>query len=329
MRIWKTIRRRFVLAALAAGCLWVRPSEAGARTEDYSRKAEQAYGLVALEQLDSRGLEVRRVLLIDSHLNDLGALSFTRRPGHVPQVSFRTAGRPQPQLRAALPAALWKEIIERSATIDDAASISADDSICLDSWTFVVEAAPAADGGDKERIERRVVDMCPRPDYVLWLAEVAVEALPPCRRLDPGLGDAIARLTTCSALYGHRPSAAEVAGPLAQFAGFEAAGARSVDHFASNAVVDWQGRLASGPTAGAAWQRDFAGLPEADLHIERIVGIDPLRVAVRGSILYRTHARPADTQGSLFRAPVAMTWVKEAGNRFRIKRIRVGPFTRL
>lgn len=321
----------FALALLVAGCADGAARSAsladgrGARGRtDAAAVAERGIGLYRLkpaQHLARTGFDVRRVYFISDHLSDIGALSFERKGG-ASQVTFRSARRVGRELKAELPAGAWAEVDERSRRVLERRPAS--EGPCLDTWHFVVESAdahPAAASAPR----RAATDTCSSSEEILQMAEIAADALQPCRMLEPR-DDAIERLGRCSRLQGELAPAAAVSNLLHVSGGWGGAGEDATSLMTHATELDWQGRRTVGAAAAKAWSAHLQRLQPADFNIERLVGTGRTTVEVVGHIARTAYAGIDDDRGRDLRADVRILWSKDRHGSFRIDAISVGEF---
>lgn len=303
----------------------------------HDREEARDYGIAPVARLAGAGYQARRLLIFNAGYDNVGALTFSRRGGEVPRVEFLlpgSFGRRPPPLSAELPLAVWIEILAESRAFDEGRRFASLDpeSICLDAWVYRLESADPASTTAAPR--RRIVDQCTGPYHPLWLAERALALLPGCGAVaSESFGPAYQQLVACARLAGARAVAGEAAAVILTLIGATNSNDESVavDRlFAADAILEWQGRRATGSLAiASAWAQGLASRQEPYLHWTRAEGFGADRAVVDAEFVADRHSSTYDLEEDYsVRAPVRFTLVREADGRLRIAAVRVGAFQR-
>jgi hypothetical protein len=293
------------------------------------RRQEWTYGLPSLDRLTAQGVQVRRVFFVDAYDRDLGALSFTRRAGEGPHVAFQSPGLRATGLAGPVPLGVWNRILERWREFDREPFTAPPATVCLDSWEFFVEATDPG-GRARSARRRRALDMCPRPDYVFWLAEQAVALFAPCNLLD-NQDDPVTRLSICAAFRGDRMAAARAflsldflrrASPSEALAALQSILDEGV-------VLNWRGDIVRGAEpARLRWQRGLSETPQAEFEWSEVIGINERQIVIRGSFHYDLR-NSNEAFVATYRAPVTIRATGDGAGDFRINELSVQSFRRV
>lgn len=283
-------------------------------------------GMASIEDEAASGAIVYRAFFVNGYGRDMPAIAFERRPGQSPEVVIY--GREGRSTRAPVSVEAWGEVVREARFADrvlaplpeptDADRPAPPISICLHSWVQTVEIA----NGPRERfieepVRRRTEDACGgalTTRYAFLLADLAVEQLPWCRRLDPDTErNSITQLETCLMLSGDRVAAADLyAGRLADW---RRPSAETIDYrvvrrylgINTPHTLTWGNQVVR---AAHYSDRDvadflaarFADHPSLQFWPTSVEGLDARRVVVRG----RAEIVADDSQQS---ADYTQTWV--------------------
>lgn len=180
-------------------------------------------GMASIEAEAASGAIVYRAFFVDGYDRDMPAVAFERRPGQSPEVVvYGEEGR---STRAPVDYETWERVV-RDAEYADRVLVPLSESsgadpdeesvvICVHSWVQTVEVA----NGPRERfveepVRRRTESACDgalTTRYAFLLADLAVEQIPWCRRIDADTErNSVTRLATCLMLSGDRLMAADL-----------------------------------------------------------------------------------------------------------------------
>jgi hypothetical protein len=307
-------------------------------SEDQQRQMPALYGVPTIEELAGAGTEVRRIFYVDGYGRDLVLIAFVRAPGLDPELQVHYPPRegeqaPEP-VRVPVAQDSWNEIARRGSYFDRSfAPLAAQqDSICLHSWVYTIEAAERSRvPGQPIGIRRKVQDTCEEAPGVIYGAEVqriALPLVPHCAALDPAqYRNPASILAACRMLHGDRLAAAEVtnrAMDFRQLRGPVDAG-RIAGHFAEDTAIDWAGQRYRGPgyRAGEFWtaRLERAGGGATNLYLQRAEGETADRVRVTGS-LSRSLENVTET------AAIEQIWARDINGEMQMQRATIGPWQR-
>jgi hypothetical protein len=344
--------RRLALA-LAALLLWSAPVVAQSGPdeqcwEDPNRapclqtsadELVQTYGVRRIEAHRDAGDQVVRVSYW--HNQALALIAFVRAPGHEPRayVSFpRQTGSPAPPvMEAAIPQAVWDEVLLRANTADRAfvpvpERQSTGESICIHPTVYLFEASDPAIPiyGMPARIRRHSANTCNDAPLLRFAADfrrLALPLFPACEALDASAwGDQISRLVTCQRLSGDRLAAAQIMNLAAAFRSADGPDdLREIrdltDH---DAVIDWNGRRrgTDDREPAAFWLARMAEDHVSYLSIEAAEGVSVDRVRIAGR-LFRD--RPGTNDGTSQMARFEQIWARTVSGT-QITSFTVGPW---
>ena len=180
-------------------------------------------GVASIDEEAEAGAEVYRAFFVDGYGQDMPAVAFERRRGQAPKaVVYGQDGR---RIEAPVSAQVWNRVrmesihadrrLEPIETASRADGMPSPPQLCLHSWVQTVEMAntsPSRFG--VETVRRRTEDACERglaTRFAFFLAEEAVQAIPPCDVLDKAQQrNRITQLASCFWLEGDRLTAAEL-----------------------------------------------------------------------------------------------------------------------
>jgi hypothetical protein len=329
---------RLLLAALA---LFVAATPAAAR-RPYPQGCHQdrggcraareqrqfrAYGVLPVRRLAQDGVAIRRLFILNARYLDVGVLTFFRRGNGTPQVSIQPPGdvatRPPP-LTAPVPLALWYEVLAESDAFHRGRRMAdfGPQDICLDAWSYFLEAADPPRGSSPVRAVRHAVDQCTGPHHPAWLAEHALGLFPGCASLTEPLGQDYEALMVCAQVRAD-PAAADAW--LAVHALNEGRAEAFRAAFAPDAVLDLQGLAAEGNPVDR-WQA-FNSERSLYIVIRRIDAMAGGRLRVTGFMLLDTE--PDDEgRSKRYRAHATFELAREAAGHLRIVSARVTRFIR-
>jgi hypothetical protein len=287
----------------------------------------QAYGVLPVRRLAQDGVALRRLFILNANYLDVGVLTFFRRGNGTPQVSIQPPGdaaeRPPP-LTAPVPLALWYEVLAESDAFHRGRRMAdfGPQDICLDAWSYILEAADPPRGSTPVRAVRHAVDQCTGPYHPAWLAERALGLFPGCASLIDRLGSDYHALMACAQVRAN-PAAAE-----AWLAVHTLNGGRAEDFrtsFAPDAVLDLTEQAAGGNPVDR-WQA-FTSERSLYLVIRRIDAVAGGHLRVTGILLLETDF---DDEGHsrCYRARTTFELARDAAGHMRIVSARVTGFIR-
>ena len=185
-----------------AGCIQRDSPDCSVRRE---RHQLGIYGVQPADRLAQDGVEVRRLFILDTHYADMGLIAFTRDHNATPRLSLQPPGygltHPAP-LSIAVPLPLWEEVRAESDAFHQGrrmAAVRAGD-VCVDAWSYILEAGRPAEGSAQARSATRIVDQCSGPAYPAWLAARALGLFPACAPMREHAGTEYDALMLCARL---------------------------------------------------------------------------------------------------------------------------------
>ncbi len=305
------------------------------------------FGVGTIEAHRDAGDQVRRVFYVDGYGRDVVAIAFVRRPGHDPEVRVhfkREEGVPDlPPLVAPVSADIWDRQIERSSLFDRrlvplSRPSEGEIVVCLHSWVYTVEASdPARPGGEAGVIRRRTEDACADGVTEVFAREISDAALPlfpHCALLQANQHrNAASRLAACAILSGDRHTAARVRNQVNELFYID----RMEDLplvaplFDYRTQVGWNGERYAGRETDGAARFFLSKMLEGErdrLFVQNVEGLDAFRGRLRGGLVHRISV-PGQEDDVAESAPVEILWEQEYGDRFLIRSITVGPFSRI
>lgn len=319
-----------------------RDPNAASCASEHALSLQRLYRVRPIEAHRDAGDQVRRIFYVDGYGRDVVALSFIRARGHEPMlvVDFpHEEGAPDLEaLRAPVPAAVWDDVLTRSALFDrqlvPPPPVPAGDevSLCMHGWRYTIEATdPPQYEGDRATLRRRTESACDDGLTELYAAELrraAYPLIPHCARLDLAYyRNEASLLQACGILSGDRLAAAEAMNQANRVRNVEGPAETALlrDVFAYDAAVDWNGERAQGEGAGARlWAAKVAEQGRANFFFMSVHGEAPDRVRLIGT-LARWAPRGDREEPTFERAPVQQIWTRENGE-FALESAVVGPF---
>ena len=196
------------------------------------------YGWQSAESLVGQDVQFRRFMMVDGYGRDTIAITFERRPGHVPRLSIEVprsergegewAGPADTPLMANLDNTEWQRVLRLTEQFDEKLASERGNGeltedggivICLHSWVTVLEAGDPAPrrllSPDPDKLRSDTEDACSGGLAIpaaFELAEVAYEILGECHGLDPiEYRNRVMQLAHCKRLGGDRLAAVEAA----------------------------------------------------------------------------------------------------------------------
>lgn len=320
------------------------------RRVDRCRPEQQAetralFGVLPAEEQAAAGAQVRRVFYVDGYGRDLLMISMTRRGGGTPTLRVhlpRKEGRVPEPMSAAMPEAMWREVLTRSASLRDVPSgglmrtVEMDGqtfvAVCLHSWVYTAEAADPGWAAARRFVASACGDT-PVEEFAAFVQEVALPLYPACLALDAKqLRNQATQLATCAALDGDRTAAAQVRNLLVRFSG--AGGAKDASRleglFHADAALSWGGERPGAGDAAAFWAERAASAGAtggwANLYVDTVAAPTPDSVRVKGALV-RTVDTPRGAGTGQERAEVEQVWTRGVDGAFRIARATVGRWT--
>lgn len=296
-------------------------------------KQQSLYDLPPIEALQREGVEVRRAFYVmGAHPANVGALTFSRRPGEAARVECRSPRRNGRIRRvgAEVPPEIWAQVLARSDGFERIVGAPDPDAICMHPSFYNVEAADPPTAGRPGAVRVRHDSICAvtrAPETAFYLADLAVTLIPRCRALDHENAIAFSLLATCAGL--DSVFAAEVHNAidvLFEWGNDDEQGVR--DLFAEHASLDWGGETVSGRDAVVArWLRDIRARGAA-LAWDRIERVDEDHGRVAGHIVYSVAGAGPDSRDVYYRARVTLELARGADGGFHVARARVSRFAR-
>lgn len=305
-------------------------------------RTRELYGVKSIEEHAKAGDQVRRVFYVDGYGRDLLAISFLRASGEEPTVFVhfpRRAEEPvRPPLRAAVPHAVWTDVLRLSELFDRRLAPKAKEvpEICLHSWVYTVEANdPKRANLSPASLRRATEDACADGLVEAFAREAEKAALPlfpHCDRLDPKLHrNPATQLFNCRILAGDRMAAAEVLNSAEKIRRARTSEDRDDlgGLFAHRTIIDWQGEriVADSFRAPAIWTSRLEQSGNVALYVHGVTGLAADRAKLTGRLFRRVepsvNGRPAD-----YVAPVEMTWVFGPSQDWEITEVAVASWDR-
>jgi hypothetical protein len=294
------------------------------------RRILEPYDVRPIEAHRATGDQVRRVFYVDSFGRALLLISFVRARGGIPTVWVnypRRENRPTPApLTAGVPWVVWQDVLSRSTYFDRGPAplpSAGEPSICLDGWTYLVEATDPAPEG--RRAVENACEFGPAARYAAEVERAALPLFPHCARLAsrqyplPSL-----QLLGCRLLRGDRIVAAEVMNLTTAFQTISGQGdaGRLAGVLTARTRIDWNGERNEPPASAATFwaMRATPAIGVTNLSIESIEGEAPGRVRLTGTLLRPINGVAMET------ARVEQLWVREPGGAFRVESATVGPW---
>lgn len=305
---------------------------------DVQREVRAMFDLRSIEQLNTENIQVRRVFFVDGHGNDLPVVSFERAPGEPPRVRVAAivaanGARRVVNLMAPVPLNTWDDILEASrffhrelgeeptpAETPLPPGAQRVPAICLHSWVITGEAS---DPGAEMPVRRATQDVC--NDGLVWpfaerAAALALDSIPSCSGIDVERSRSpITALSLCALLEGDAVSAGEALNQAMMLRGASSTLAMFIH---DRAEINWQGESVSGFQTLQAWPR-LVGRNFLDY--KRVIGRDLDRVTIIGQIAEYERDTPSTPRQRIAR--FEQTWVRENGFDFRLRTMRVQPWS--
>lgn len=306
------------------------------------RRIREPYDVRSIEEHRTAGDQVRRVFYTGSNGYDRLLIAFTRPRGGDPFVSVhfpqRAGQQAEPPLQAALPWAVWQDVLFRSDYFDrnltELPSRGGSRSVCLDGGTYLVEATdPALSREDPPTLRSALGHDCQdglAKHYAAEVERAALPLFPPCARLDSRqYPTSVLQLEACRILRGDRMAAAEVRNSAEGFRAISGPwdAARLAPVFTERSRIDWNGER-NPPDGSAATFWVAQATPEIGLtsiHFASIEGESPDRVRVAGTLSRPINTPRGRATGSET-ARVEQIWVRDHGGAFRVESATVGPW---
>lgn len=278
---------------------------------------QASLGVASIEDEAASGAEVYRAFFVDGYGRDMPAVAFERRAGASPVVTIY--GGNGERMSAPVSTAAWNRV-KREARFADrqlqpTGQVGDERSLCFHSWMSTVEMANST--GSREPVRRRTEDACNRGltiDYAYALAEIAVEAIPPCDALDQEKQrNHVTTLATCLGLKGDRLAAVELRnqrgeiGPGWRRDQTDAGLWRASLGTNGSPRLNWAGTEVVTDRGGNNRVAEFivariAERPGMRFHQTGFEGVNRQRGAVTGLIEY-------DVEDVRYAAPYTQTWV--------------------
>jgi hypothetical protein len=294
---------------------------------------QSLYDLPPIEDLQRDGVEVLRAFYVmGAHPANVGALTFSRRPGEAPRVEFRIPSRNGRVRRvgAEVPPEIWARVLARSEGFERIVGAPDPDGICMHPSFYNVEAADPAAAGRPGGVRVRHDSICAvtrAPETAFHLAALAITLIPRCRALDSENSIPFSLLATCAGL--DSVFAAEIHNAidvLFDWGNDDEQGVRAL--FAEQASLDWGGETMSGRDAAVPrWLRDMRTRGAA-LGWDRIERVDNGHGRVFGHIVYSVAGTGPESGEVYYRARARLDLARGADGRFHITRARIGRFSR-
>lgn len=179
-------------------------------------------GVASIEEEAASGAIVYRAFFVNGYGGDMPAVAFERRPGQSPEVVIY--GQDGRSTRAPVSHEAWEQVVSQARIADRVmeppppAAADPDSqvvSICLHPWVQTVEIANAPrQRFTQEPVRRRTESSCDgglTTRFAFWLADLAVEQIPWCDRIDADTErNGVTQLATCLMFSGDRMAAADL-----------------------------------------------------------------------------------------------------------------------
>ncbi|UZK66964.1 hypothetical protein [Sphingomonas sp. M1-B02] len=341
-RVLPALAFAFACLAAAPATAQSAPREADCRDDsgqdrclpEAQARQRAAYGVAPIDQVAAAKTVMMRAFFVDGYGRDAALVSFVRAPATEPRVDVRfpkaDAGPAEPpSLTATVTAAVWDELVAEGRLFERKlapAPASAMLSICLHSWVVTVEAVDA--NGSIRRKTEGACDAGLAVPFAFRLAKAAVAAMPACGLIDPETSrNDITRLGVCTMLGGDRQAAAQA---LNAYEATWFANPRGPDfaralqyQFHEQVDFAWPGLapVKGSQAASEVWAREAA---THRFRPRRIFGERADRVRIEGSIDLTERVDNAPRR----EVPATMTWTRENGFGFRMRRLESGPLPR-
>jgi hypothetical protein len=294
-----------------SGCYLDEKAGCQARRAAHNRSI---YGVASIEELQRKGLQVRRIFWVNSSNFDAGMLTITRRGGEAPRAVYQLPrSRGRRPIETEIPIKLWQEIRSRWRSVDMVYKRSveerAEEQLCFHPWLIGFEAAEPASQSGRGIVHHRSTNPCTGsvgPDFALWVDQQVASLIPACARLT----DWSHQLSGCASLRGDRDAASEVAVVLDRVLD---PGDAEDEKFTEEAFLS--------PRDLARWRVLFGGDRVAEGYGDEVAGRGPDRVDVKG----RLQLVETDGEG-VQQAPFTMHWQRGGDGRFRIAGFGTGSF---
>jgi len=310
-------------------------------------RMRQDYELPAIADLAAEGVETRRAFFVRGAGGNVGAVSFTRRPGEMPRMRFQSPaepGRRSVSLDAEISAETWRQVLERSRGLfhDVAAGPTEaggpdarDTPTCFHSWGSFIEATGASgpgSAGQGDRDDERCSYAIGTADYSGFLAALTLPHLPPCAALSGTHYRSVPdRLYACTRLGGDRLAAAMIvnsAATLSRPLRGDLARHNLRALFAPGIVLRGEGREVAGREAAATeWRRLLARHRDIYIAWYSTSGTSADRGQFEGILFYMEFDED-DPELRYVEAPLVASFARDSRGRFRIERIALGAFVR-
>ncbi len=299
------------------------------RCAEASRAAtREKLGVASMSDEAEAGAEIYRAFFVDGYGQDMPAVAFERRLGQGPMaVVYGHAGA---KISAPVSADVWRKVqlesvwadrqlAEHAASVDASGrSVPRPPPICFHSWVQTVEMSNTWPGGWRVvPVRARTEDSCGgglTTRFAHLLAELAVEAIPPCDVLDDKhQRNRVTQLSTCLTLKGDSLAAAELRNERLDFVLRPGADATS--------VYVWQHLLGTNGSPRLVWGdqeiRTERGRNQnvASFLVAKQAELGPL--TFRQTAFEGVNAREARAEGvasyrvaeATWQAPYLQTWV--------------------
>ena len=313
-------------------------------SEEQQRRTRQLFSVRSIEEHGAAGDQVRRVFYVDGYGRDVVLIAFVRAPGRDPVVSVhfprREVDGTETPLQAAVPMAVWNEVIDRSGTFHRRFVAAPESSagsgvivLCMHSWVYTIEASDPG-GLQNERIRRKTEDACedgPGEVYADDIERLALSLIPHCAALAPDqYRNRAALLSACRILRGDRLAAAEVRNRADAFTHVEGLSDSGMISglFGNDAAVVWNGERHTGRgyEADEFWAARMASSGDGTaFFIHSVEGVSADRVRLSGSLWRPTGTLCSQSPGS-DAAAVEQVWTRMNRGEFLVEEATVSPW---
>lgn len=305
---------------------------------EQQRAVRALYGVRSIEEHRTAGDQVRRIFYVDGYGSDLLLIAFVRAPGSDPivRVHFprREGGEAPDSLQAAVPWAVWQDILFRSAHFDrELVPLPPPGGLCMHSWVYTIEATDPARSREEPATQRRAVeDACAQGlarHYAIEVERATLPLFPHCARLASNQHPSPStQLAACRILRGDRMAAAEVRNLAQALRTIGGAGdaARLTQVLTDLSVINWNGERNEGHGSAAPFWAAHAAPTRGvtNLYFESIEGESASRVRLTGTLTRTTDTSRGGATGTET-ARVVQIWTG-AGGFFRVESATVGPW---
>lgn len=310
-----------------SGCLGPDTPDCRVRRE---RHQLGIYGVQPVDKLARDGVEVRRLFVLSAYHADMGLISFSRDHGAAPRLVLQAPGyglSRRPPLSIAVPLPLWEEVRAESEAFHQGRrmAVLGPDDICVDAWSYIVEAGRPAEGSRAPSNATRIVDQCSGPAYPAWLAGRALGLFPACAPLVEPAASRYEAAMLCARLRAEPAAVATwvALAPLFERGNGDSDAVRAA--FAPEAALDWDA-VQPGGTAADRWLRELQSRDGA-LGFDRIEGLGNDRTRLTGFVGFSQ--QQGEGEAVAYRARAVLELARDVAGRLRIVSARIARYSRL